>query len=349
VPPASFTVTKLRWLARAEPENAARTAAVLLPHDWLTWQLGARRSDPATDRGDASGTGYFDATANAYRDDLVRLALGHDLRLPSVAAPDAVVGETPDGIRLAPGTGDNMAAGLGLGLTPGTAVVSLGTSGTAFTTSTSQSHDPTGTVAGFADATGAFLPLVCTLNAGRNLSATASLLGVDFAELAGLALSAPAGSGGLAFVPYLEGERTPPLPAATGELVGMSLANLVPANLARAAIEGILWSLAFGLRVLQEHGGTIDRVILTGGAAQSEAVQQIAPAVFGLPVTVTDVSESVAVGAARQAAWVLTGELPDWPVPQVRTIEATEADRAAAAMIDERYSATVREHYQAPV
>src|SRR5918994_1314993 len=232
VPPASFTVTKLRWLARAEPENAERTAAVLLPHDWLTWHLGGRRSDPATDRGDASGTGYFDATANAYRDDLVRLALGHDVRLPTVAAPDAVVGETPDGVRLAPGTGDNMAAGLGLGLTPGTAVVSLGTSGTAFTISTSQSHDPTGTVAGFADANGAFLPLVCTLNAARNLSATASLLGVDFAEFARLALSAPAGSGGLAFVPYLEGERTPPLPAATGELVGMSLDNLARANLA---------------------------------------------------------------------------------------------------------------------
>ena len=277
VPPASFTVTKLRWLARAEPENAARTASVLLPHDWLTWELGGRRSDPATDRGDASGTGYFDATANAYRDDLVRLALGHDLRLPTVAAPDAVVGETADGIRLAPGTGDNMAAGLGLGLTPGTAVVSLGTSGTAFTTSATQSHDPTGTVAGFADATGAFLPLVCTLNAARNLSATASLLDVDFTEFARLALTAPAGSGGLAFVPYLEGERTPPLPTATGELVGMSLANLVPANLARAAIEGILWSLAFGLRVLQQHGDPIERVILTGGAAQSAAVQQIAP------------------------------------------------------------------------
>jgi len=228
-------------------------------------------------------------------------------------------------------------------------VVSLGTSGTAFTTTEAQSHDPTGTVAGFADAAGAFLPLVCTLNAARNLSATAALLGVGLAEFARLALSAPAGSGGLAFVPYLEGERTPPLPTATGELVGMSLANLVPANLARSAIEGILWSLAFGLRVLQEHGGTIERVVLTGGAARSEAVQQIAPAVFGLPVTVTDVAESVAVGAARQAAWVLTGELPDWPVPQVRTIAATDADRAAASLIDERYSAAVREHYRAAV
>ena len=349
VPPASFTVTKLRWLARAEPDLAARTATVLLPHDWLTWQLGGRRSDPATDRGDASGTGYFDATANAYRDDLVRLALGHDVALPTVAAPDAIVGETPEGIRLAAGTGDNMAAGLGLGLTPGTAVVSLGTSGTAFTTSAVQSHDPTGTVAGFADATGAFLPLVCTLNAARNLSATAELLGVDLAEFARLALSAEPGSGGLAFVPYLEGERTPPLPTATGELVGMSLANLTPANLARAAIEGILWSLAFGLRVLQQDGDTIERVVLTGGAAQSAAVQKIAPAVFGLPVTVTDVAESVAVGAARQAAWALTGELPDWPVPQVRTIEATDADRTAASMIDERYSATVTEHYPVDV
>lgn len=349
VPLASFTVAKLRWLARAEPEHAARTASVLLPHDWLTWQLGGRRSDPATDRGDASGTGYFDATAGAYRDDLVRLALGHDLTLPAVAAPDAGVGETPGGVRLAPGTGDNMAAGLGLGLTAGTAVVSLGTSGTAFTVSPRQSHDPTGTVAGFADATGNFLPLVCTLNAARNLSTTAGLLGVDLAEFARLAFSAPAGSEGLAFVPYLEGERTPPLPDARGELVGMSLANLTPANVARAAIEGILWSLAFGLRVLQEHGDPVERVILTGGAAQSEAVQRIAPAVFGLPVIVTDVAESVAVGAARQAAWVLTGELPDWPVPQVRTVEATDADRAAAAALDDRYSAVVRDHYQASV
>ena len=115
-------------------------------------------------------------------------------------------------------------------------------------------------MAGFADATGAFLPLVCTLNAARNLSATAALLNVTSPSSPELALSAPPGSEGLTFVPYLEGERTPPLPAATGELVGMSLANLSPANLARAAIEGILWSLAYGLRVLQQHGQTVERV-----------------------------------------------------------------------------------------
>ena len=201
---------------------------MLLPHDWLTWQLGGRQSEPATDRGDASGTGYFDATAGTYRDDLVRLALGHDLRLPRVAAPDAVVGETAEGVRLAAGTGDNMAAGLGLGITAGAAVVSLGTSGTAFTTSPHQTHDPTGTVAGFADATGAFLPLVCTLNAARNLSSTAHVLNVGLAEFAELALTAPPGSDGVIFVPYLEGERTPPLPTATRRAGGTPAGKPAP-------------------------------------------------------------------------------------------------------------------------
>jgi xylulokinase len=355
VPVASLTVAKVRWLGRQEPERAARTASVLLPHDWLTWQLGERSFDPTTDRGDASGTGYFDASNNSYRSDLVELALGHDLTLPRVAAPDEIVGETRQGIRLAAGTGDNMAAALGLGLTSGAAVVSLGTSGTAFTRSERQTHDPTGTVAGFADATGAFLPLVCTLNAARNVAGTASLLNVSLEDFSGLALSAPPGSEGLAFVPYFEGERTPPLPEATGELVGVTLRNFTPANVARACIEGVLWSLAYGLDVLKLQlessmppagaKQAVERIILTGGAAKSAAVQRIAPAVFGLPVTVTDVAESVSIGAARQAAWALTGALPEWPVPQVSHLEASQADVLAAAAVDERYRAVVSEHY----
>lgn len=353
VPVASLTVAKVRWLARHEPDLAARTASVLLPHDWLTWQLGGRGFEPTTDRGDASGTGYFDATADTYRHDLVELALKHDVALPRVAAPHEVVGETPDGIRLAAGTGDNMAAALGLGLTENGAVVSLGTSGTAFARSARQTHDPTGTVAGFADATGAFLPLVCTLNAARNLAATAGLLGVSFDDFAQLALTAPPGCDGLAFVPYLEGERTPPLPQATGELVGVTLRNLTPANVARACIEGVLWSLEYGLAVLQDQldpSGTstsrpIERILLTGGAAKSVAVQRIAPAIFGLPVTVTDVAESVAIGAARQAAWALTGRLPDWSVPQVADYEPSAEDVQAAAVVDERYRAVVGKHY----
>jgi xylulokinase len=345
VPVASMTVSKLRWLARAEPEQAARTRMVVLPHDWLSWQIGGRSFEPVTDRGDASGTCYFDATADQYRDDLVRRAIGHDLQLPRVARPDEVVGRTPDGIAIAAGTGDNMAAGLGLGLQEQEAVVSLGTSGTAFTRSATQTHEPTGTVAGFADATGSFLPLVCTLNGARNLVATAELLGVSLQELSRLALSAQPGSGGLTFLPYLEGERTPPLPDARGELFGMTLRNMTPANVARATIEGVLWSLAYGVQVLQEQTGPVKAITLTGGASQSEAVRRIAPAVFGLPIRVTDTFESVAVGAARQAAWALTGSLPEWPVPVLSEHEPTTADQAAAAELSERYRAVLLERH----
>ena len=345
VPVASMTVTKVRWLARAEPENAERTTSVVLPHDWLTWQIGGRTFEPVTDRGDASGTCYFDATTNRYRQDLVGMALGHELALPRVARPDEIVGHTPDGIALAPGTGDNMAAGLGLNLVDGAAVVSLGTSGTAFTRSADQTHEGTGTVAGFADATGAFLPLVCTLNGARNLVATAQVLGVTLAELSRLAVTAAPGSGGLTFLPYLEGERTPPLPDARGQLLGMTLQNLTPANLARASIEGVLWSLAYGVQVLREQTGEISAITLTGGASQSDAVRQLAPAVFGLPIVVTDTFESVAVGAARQAAWALTGELPQWSVPVLSQHDPTAADIESAAAISERYRSALKDNF----
>ena len=275
----------------------------------------------------------------------MELALGHDLELPRVAAPNELIGYTASGIAIAPGTGDNMAGGLGLDVTVGDAVVSVGTSGTAFTKSHRQTHEPTGTVAGFADATGEFLPLVCTLNGARNLVATAEVLGVTLDELSQLALSAEPGSQGLTFVPYLEGERTPPLPDARGQLIGLTLANMTPANIARATIEGVLWSLAYGVEVLREQTGEISSITLTGGASQSEAVRKIATAVFGLPIVVTDTFESVAVGSARQAAWSLTGTLPDWPVPVISKHEPTEADQRAAAEIMERYRSVLASQF----
>ncbi|MCC6831498.1 MAG: xylulose kinase, partial [Thermoleophilia bacterium] len=213
VPVASFTVTKLRWLARAEPDHAARVASVMLPHDWLTRRLSGGVV-AVTDRGDASGTGYWSPATGAYRTDLLTRALGHAAALPRVAAPGEAVAETPSGIVLGPGTGDNMGAALGLGLGPGDIVVSLGTSGTAMAVAGGPSADGSGIVAGFADATGRFLPLVCTLNAARVLTATATLLGVGLDRLSDLALAAPPGAGGLVLVPYLDGERTPDLPGA---------------------------------------------------------------------------------------------------------------------------------------
>ncbi len=309
VPVASFTVTKLAWLARERPEIAARVAQVMLPHDWLTWRLRGG-GEATTDRGDASGTGYFSPSSGEYLRELLVEVLGHDVELPRVLGP----GESPGSagtVLLGPGTGDNMAAALGVGAGPGDVVVSIGTSGTVFASGPVATADPSGIVAGFADARGGFLPLVATLNAARVLDATAAVLGVDYAGLDELALSVP-DAGGLVLLPYLDGERTPNLPDATGSLHGMTRTNSTPAHFARAAIEGMLCGLGAGLDALRELGVPCDRVLLVGGGAQSPAVARIASEVFGSPVVVPQPGEYVAASAARQAAWVLEGALPQW-------------------------------------
>jgi xylulokinase len=341
VPLAAFTVTKLRWLADHEPDNANRVAAVCLPHDWLTWRLNGESTLTAlvTDRGDASGTGYWSPATGEYRLDLLRRALGHDAAVPRVLGPAEPAGTAPAGYVLGPGTGDNAAAALGVSARSGDVVVSIGTSGVVSAVADVPAADPTGTVAGFADATGRFLPLVCTLNAARVLDAAARLLTVNHHELSRLALSAPVGADGLVVVPYLEGERTPNRPAATGALHGLTLATSTPAHLARAAVEGLLCGLADGLDALRAQGAVVQRVVLVGGGAQSLAVRQIAPSVLGYPVSVPAPSEYVADGAARQAAWVLSGQPdpPAWSTGQVEVVDAT-----ATPQVRRRY-AEVRE------
>jgi xylulokinase len=337
VPTMSFTVTKLRWLAESEPEKAARVHRVLLPHDWLTWRLagGGPSGDadltPTTDRGDASGTGYFDPASGAWLPDFASRALGHPVELPRVAAPHEIVGRTDWGAVIAPGTGDNMGAALGLDLGEGDMAVSIGTSGTAYAVTPRPSADVTGSVAGFADATGRFLPLVATVNAARVLVVTARMLGTDPAGFAQLALKASPGADGLTFLPYLDGERTPNRPDANGVLRGLTSSNTTPENLARAAVEAVLCSLADAIDHVTAVTGTAPRrIVLIGGAARSVAIRAIAPAVFGVPVTVPEPAEYVALGAARQAAWALasasaTGAaaLPKWPEPRSKTFEAT--------------------------
>jgi xylulokinase len=347
VPVASFTVTKLRWLAEHEPERARRVASVLLPHDWLTWRL-AGGGEPVTDRGDASGTGYWSPGSGAYRDDLLELAFGRVPALPRVLAPNAAAGETAAGGAVAAdavigaGTGDNMAAALGLGAGPGDVVVSIGTSGTVFAVHDTATEDASGIIAGFADATGRFLPLVCTLNAARVLQGTAALLGVDLAALDRLALRAPAGAGGLVLLPYLDGERTPNLPDASGLLAGLRLSNMEPRNLARAAVEGVLCGLADGLDALRAKGIPVRRVLLVGGGSRSAAVQALAPLILDAPVQVPEPAEHVARGAARQAAWVLAGSPDPPPWPLGHTAARGVDDRAAGAALRARY-AEVRE------
>ncbi|QSB13723.1 xylulokinase [Natronosporangium hydrolyticum] len=341
VPVASFTISKLRWLAQHEPAHAAATATVCLPHDWLTWRLTGGAGAPVTDRSDASGTGYWSAATGEYRRDLLRLGLGRDdVTLPAVLGPAERAGQAAGGALLGPGAGDNAAAALGAGARPGDVVVSIGTSGTVFSVADTPAADASGAVAGFADASGRYLPLVCTLNAARVLDAAATLLGVDHQALSELALSAPAAADGLTLIPYLEGERTPNRPLATGAVHGLTLGTASPAHLARAAVEGMLCALADGLDALLAQGATVRRVILIGGGAASEAVRRIAPQVFGCPVLVPPMGEYVADGAARQAAWVLTGaaEPPEWTSAAAATYEA---DPAPA--IREQYAAA-RDH-----
>ncbi|MCX7520820.1 xylulokinase [Microbacterium sp. STN6] len=344
VPVASFTATKLRWLRDAEPENAARVAAVALPHDWLTWRLrgfgpegesplGPQLGELVTDRSDASGTSYWNPADDGYDRELFVRALGHDAILPRVLGPGERAGVTPDGIVVGPGAGDNAGAALGLGAAPGDVIVSIGTSGTVFAVTDEAAHDPSGTVAGFADASGAFLPLVATLNAARVLGSVAAVLGVDHDGLASLALSAEAGAGGVVLVPYFEGERTPNLPAATASFHGLTLASNTRANIARAAIEGMLCGLAAGLDAVRGVGVREKRLLLIGGAAQNPAVAQIAAQVFDAPVVVPAPGEYVADGAAVQAAWALSGTRPRWSV----TISA-EPEPDHRAIIREQYA-----------
>lgn len=347
VPVASFTGTKLRWLRDAEPDNARRVAAVALPHDWLSWRLrgygpaddsalGPDLDALATDASDASGTAYWDPVRREYDSELFALALGRPMRVagsepaaasvvvPRVVAHDEAMGTldvdvalpngaaAPVGLVVGAGLGDNAGAALGLGLGPGDVAVSLGTSGTVFGVTGTDVLDPSGTVAGFADGTGSRLPIVTTLNAARVLEVIGGLLGVDHDALGELALQAPAGADGLVLVPYFVGERTPNRPDATASLLGMTPGTTDRPHLARAAVEGMLCALADGLAAVEGTGVTVSRLLLIGGAARNEAVRTVAAQVFGQDVLIPEPGEYVASGAARQAAWALTGTLPSW-------------------------------------
>ena len=318
VPVAAFTITKLAWMAAHEPESLDRAAMVMLPHDYLTWRLTGRH---VTDRGDASGTGWFDPSADEYRADLLETALDDGAafldHLPRVLGPGETAGElsssaatelglTPS-IPVGPGTGDNMGAALGLGLEPGDVALSLGTSGTVYAVSPTGTADPSGLVAGFADAAGGFLPLVCTLNATKVTDTMAAWLGTDAAGLADLAGTVAAGAETPVLVPYFDGERTPNLPDSSG-LMGGLRTGTTREELARAAHDGVLCGLMAGLDALRAAGVPADgRLNLIGGGARSAAYRQRCADLHGETITVPDADEAVALGAAVQAAAVATG------------------------------------------
>jgi xylulokinase len=348
VPVASFTISKLSWLHRREPESWARMASVLLPHDWLTYRL---TGEMVTDRGDASGTGYWSPATGDYRWDLLSIVdreRDWATAVPRVLGPldpaGQVTREAVDVLGLdartpvvvAAGTGDNMAAALGVGLDRGDVAISLGTSGTIFAVSDVPTADPTGAVAGFADASGHFLPLVCTLNATGVTDAVARLLGVDHERLDELALAAPAGADGVVVLPYFAGERTPNRPDATGVVSGLR-SDVSREQLARATFEGVVCGLLDGLDALAGAGvaTTAGRLLLVGGGARSRTYRQVVADLMGRRVSVPGGGEHVALGACVQAAAALAGAWPSdvaeaWGLGDGETVEPDErVDRDA--------------------
>ncbi|MFF4769647.1 xylulokinase [Streptomyces sp. NPDC001255] len=306
VPGSSFTVTKWAWLAEHEPEAAKAAAAVRLPHDYLTERL---TGEGTTDRGDVSGTGWWAAGPETYDEEILGLVGLGAAKLPRVVGPGEVAGTVRGdalpfarGTLVAAGTGDNAAAALGLGLRPGTPVLSLGTSGTVYAVSPRRPADPSGTVAGFAAAHGDWLPLACTLNCTLAVDRVAALLGLD--------REAVEPGGALSFLPYLDGERTPNLPGASGLLTGLRH-DTSGGQLLQAAYDGAVYSLldALGL-VLDGEGDENEPLLLIGGGARGRAWQETVLRLSGRPVRVPEAKELVALGAAAQAAGLLTGEDP---------------------------------------
>ena len=304
-----------------------------------------------TDRSDASGTIYYDAAHDEYRRDLIAMVLapaeGEEaakahadaIVLPTVLGPreaaavkadPAIAGKDVEGgCIIGPGGGDNAMASLGLGMAVGDVSVSLGTSGVAAAIAENPVYDLTGAISGFADCTGHYLPLACTINGSRILDAGRAALGVDYDELAELAFKAEPGAGGITLVPYFDGERTPNRPDATASLTGLTLHNTTKENLARAFVEGLLCSQRDCLELIRSLGAEINRILLIGGGAKSVAIRTLAPSILGMDVTRPATDEYVAIGAARQAAWVLSGEAepPTWQltIEGVETGEPTEA------------------------
>src|SRR5437870_5164476 len=268
-----YTAPKIAWLAAHEPDEYARTARMCLPHDYLNlWLTGEFVTEP----GDASGTAYFDVRTRRYSQ--VVLAAIDDRRdlvrtLPRIAQSLSVVGVLRSeaagvlgiaaGIPVSAGGGDNMCAAIGCDIVAeGPVAVSLGTSGTVFAYRSTAAMDPLGEAAAFCDSTGGWLPLAATLNCTSATEWARELFAMDHAAVD--AAVASGGAAGLAFLPYLSGERTPNRPEAAGVFVGVRPSHGREA-IVHAVFEGVTFGLAYALAALRRVGGVLSAVRVCGG------------------------------------------------------------------------------------
>ncbi|TAJ17638.1 MAG: xylulokinase [Planctomycetota bacterium] len=310
--PAGFTASKVLWTARHEPELWARTAHVLLPHDWIDLEL---TGELVAEAGDASGTGWFDVRARTW--DLAAAArVDPELpaRLPRLVAAGAPAGRLhargaaltglAEGTLVASGGGDNMCSAIGAGaVEPGSGVLSLGTSATIFGCASKPVHDPSELVAPFCDSTGHWLPLLCVMNATGVLEEVRAAFGASHGELTRAASEVPLGSHGATFVPFLQGERVPNLPLSTASLHGLRAGSLQRGVLYRAALEGVALNLAWGLERMRAVGFAARELRLVGGGAKNALWQEILADALEAAILPLDEPETGALGAALQALW----------------------------------------------
>jgi xylulokinase len=350
VPGPALTVSKLAWTERCYPGLVGRAAHVLLPFDYIIYQLSGNK---VTERGGCSGTGYFNPFSNQWDLELASLAASgvDSTKVPAIVESAQAAGRVTEipfaelkGALVGAGTGDNMAAALGLGIEEGDTVMSLGTSGTVYSVTPLGLQDASGAINGYADATGRFMPMVTTLNAAKVTDCVRRLLGVSVEEFDSLALEPRGASNSLVLIPYLDGERTPDLPEATGRLLNLR-SNSTRAEVARASVEGVLCGLLEGLDLLSRQGLRLDgRFILTGGAARSKAYRQTLADLTGKPIWIATITEAAAAGAGVQAAAALQGE----PIAKIARRWAPDLELAAKPNLDFPRE-TIRERYRTAV
>ncbi len=308
-----MTAPKILWLKQNEPENYESVNSILLPHDYINfWLTGEKRME----YGDASGTGLLDIRTRRWCEPVLEF-IDPDLpeKLPSLGSSRQACGLLRENLReawglanspiVSAGGGDNMMGAIGTGnVQSGVVTASLGTSGTIYAFSAQPVVDPQGEVAAFCDSTDNWLPLICTMNVTVATEQVRKLFGWEIAKLDESVGSIGAGSDGVIFLPYLNGERTPNLPNGVGVFHGLTTHNLTPAHLARAAMEGATLGLAYGLNRYRQLGIKPSEIRLTGGGSRSAVWRQICADVFRVPVVCLATAEGAALGAALHSAWV---------------------------------------------
>ncbi len=306
-----YTASKILWLKRHEPKNYIRVSKVLLPHNFINSSL---TGIDHMEFGDASGTGLMNIREREWQEEVV-VAIDPELKakLPPLSHPSQPVGlmkkETAqrfgmNQVLVSSGGGDNMMGAIGTGnVKPGLCTLSLGTSGTVYSYFEESFVDPEGEIAAFCDSTGGWLPLLCTMNVTNTTEYWKAIFNISNEELEQMASQAPAGAEKLLFLPFIDGERVPVLPNASGVFFGLNRRTFSRPHMARAIMEGTIFNLGYGFSRMKGLGLVPSEIRATGGGSKSRLWLQIVADIFQIPVVTLEEDEAAALGAAIQSIW----------------------------------------------